>query len=121
RGSRIMIRHLLRDDDLTPAEQARVLDLAAAMKADRFGYRPLAGPRSVAVIFDKQSLRTRFSFDVGITELGGNPIVVDTQGTHFGRGESMADAAGVLSRYVSAIVVRTYGDDRLAELAAAAT
>jgi len=116
-----MTRNFLRDDDLTPQEQAAVLDLAAAMKVDRYATRPLAGPQSVAVLFDKQSLRTRYSFDVGIAELGGNPIVVDTQVTHFGRGESLADAARVLSRYVSAIVMRTYGDDRLAEIAEAAT
>ena len=116
-----MIRHFLRDDDLSPSEQSAVLDLAATMKADRFGYRPLAGPRSVAVLFDKQSLRTRLSFDVGIAELGGNPIIVDTQTTHFGRGETLADAARVLSRYVAAIVLRTHGDDRLAEVAEAAT
>jgi ornithine carbamoyltransferase len=118
---RSKIRHFLRDDDVSPAEQAAVLDLAAAMKADRFGYTPLAGPQSVAVLFDKQSLRTRFSFDAGIAELGGHPIVVDTQGTHFGRGETLGDAAKVLSRYVSAIVMRTFGDDRLAEVAAGAT
>ncbi|ROO59683.1 ornithine carbamoyltransferase [Micromonospora sp. Llam0] len=116
-----MIRHLLRDDDLSPAEQAAVLDLAAEMKADRYGHRPLAGPRSVAVLFDKQSLRTRLSFDVGIAELGGNPIVVDTQATHFGRGETLADAGRVLSRYVAAIVMRTFGDERLAEVAAGAS
>ncbi|BCB89127.1 ornithine carbamoyltransferase [Phytohabitans suffuscus] len=114
-------RHFLRDDDLTPAEQSAVLDLAAAMKADRFAFTPLAGPRSVAVLFDKQSLRTRFSFDAGIAELGGHPIVVDTRGTHFGRGETLGDAARVLSRYVSAIVMRTFGDERLAEVAAGAT
>ncbi|MDG4830502.1 ornithine carbamoyltransferase [Solwaraspora sp. WMMD1047] len=115
-----MTRHFLRDDDLSPAEQAAVLDLADRMKADRFGHRPLAGPRSVAVLFDKQSLRTRLSFDVGIAELGGNPIVVDTQATHFGRGESLLDAGRVLSRYVAAIVLRTHGDERIAELAAGA-
>ncbi|GGQ87878.1 ornithine carbamoyltransferase [Couchioplanes azureus] len=112
-----MIRHFLRDDDLSPAEQSAVLDLAAAMKADRFGYRPLAGPRSVAVFFDKVSLRTRLSFETGIPELGGNAMIVDTQATHFGRGESLADAGRVVSRYVSAIVFRTSGDERLAELA----
>jgi ornithine carbamoyltransferase len=116
-----MIRHFLRDDDLSPAEQGEVLDLAAAMKADRYAARPLAGPRSVAVVFEKPSLRTRLSFDVAIADLGGNPIVVDAQGTHFGRGETLADAGRVLSRYVSAIVLRTFGDDRLAELAVAAT
>jgi ornithine carbamoyltransferase len=112
-----MTRHLLRDDDLSPAEQSEVLDLAAAMKADRFGYRPLDGPKSVAVFFDKVSLRTRLSFETGIPELGGNAIVVDTQATHFGRGESLLDAGRVVSRYVAAIVFRTSGDERLAELA----
>ncbi|MFC8619362.1 ornithine carbamoyltransferase [Micromonospora purpureochromogenes] len=116
-----MIRHFLRDDDLTPAEQSTVLDLSARMKADRFAYTPLAGPRSVAVLFDKQSLRTRISFDAGIAELGGHPLVVDTQVTHFGRGESLADAGRVLSRYVAAIVLRTHGDDRIAEVASHAT
>ncbi|WFE43735.1 ornithine carbamoyltransferase [Verrucosispora sp. WMMD1129] len=116
-----MIRHFLRDDDLSPAEQSAVLDLAGRMKADRFAFAPLAGPRSVAVLFDKQSLRTRVSFDAGIAELGGHPLVVDTQVTHFGRGESLADAGRVLSRYVAAIVLRTHGDDRISEVAAGAT
>jgi ornithine carbamoyltransferase len=94
-----------------------VLELAAAMKLDRYSYRPLAGPQSVAVLFDKPSLRTRLSFEAGIAELGGNPIIVDTQVTHLGRGESLIDAGRVLSRYVSAIVLRTHGDDRLTQLA----
>ena len=110
-------RHFLRDDDLSAPEQSAVLDLAAAMKADRFGYRPLAGPRSVAVFFDKVSLRTRLSFEAGIAELGGQPLIVDTQATHFGRGESLADAGRVVSRYVAAMVFRTTGDERLTELA----
>ena len=114
-------RNFLRDDDLTPAEQAEVLDLALAMKADPFAYRPLAGPRSVAVLFDKPSLRTRVSFEVGIGELGGTPVIVDSQTTHFGRGETLADAARVLSRYVAAIVMRTFADERLAEVAAGAS
>jgi ornithine carbamoyltransferase len=112
-----MTRHFLRDDDLTPAEQTAVLDLAERMKEERYAYKPLAGPQSVAVLFDKQSLRTRLSFEAGIAELGGNPIIVDTQNTHFGRGESLIDAGRVLSRYVSAIVLRTYGDERIVELA----
>ncbi|MDM4718553.1 ornithine carbamoyltransferase [Micromonospora sp. WMMA1363] len=116
-----MIRHFLRDDDLVPGEQAAVLDLATRMKADRFAHKPLAGPRSVAVLFDKQSLRTRTSFDAGIAELGGHPLVMETQVTHFGRGETLADAGRVLSRYVAAIVLRTHGDDRIAEVAAHAT
>jgi ornithine carbamoyltransferase len=112
--------HFLRDDDLSPREQAEVLELAEAMKADRFAAKPLAGPRSVAVLFDKPSLRTRLSFEAGIAELGGNPIIVDTQATHFGRGETLADAGRVLSRYVAAIVMRTFGDERLTELAGGA-
>jgi ornithine carbamoyltransferase len=115
------IRHFLRDDDLTPAEQAEVLALAAAMKQDRFGRRPLEGPRAVAVLFDKPSLRTRVSFTVGIAELGGLPLVIDTQTTHIGRGETIADIARVLTRQTAAIVWRTSGQERIDELAAAST
>ncbi len=113
-----MSRNFLRDDDLSPAEQAAVLDLAAALKVE--SGQQLSG-KSVAVIFEKQSLRTRVSFDVGIAQLGGHPVVIDAQGTHFGRGETITDAARVLSRYVDAIVIRTFSDERLAALAAAAT
>ena len=114
-------RHFLRDDDLSPAEQDEVLSLARAMKADRFGYRPLAGPRTVAVLFDKPSLRTRVSFAVGIAELGGLPLVIDAQATHASRGETVADTARVLARQVAAVVWRTFGQDHLAELAAASS
>jgi ornithine carbamoyltransferase len=114
-------RHFLRDDDLAPAEQAAVLELALHMKAQPYALRPLEGPQAVAVLFDKPSLRTRLSFEAGIAQLGGQPIVVDSQNTHFGRGETLGDAAQVLSRYASAIVMRTFGDDRLAEVAAGAT
>jgi len=113
------LRHFLRDDDLSPAEQAEVLDLADAMKADRFARKPLAGPRTVAVLFDKPSLRTRVSFATGIAELGGNPVVIDTQTTHIGRGETIGDIARVLSRQAVAIAWRTFGQDRVAEMAAA--
>ncbi|MBO2452849.1 ornithine carbamoyltransferase [Actinomadura barringtoniae] len=113
-----MVRHFLRDDDLTPAEQAEVLDLAAAMKADRFGRKPLEGPRSVAVMFDKSSTRTRVSFAVGIAELGGNALVMDAGTSQLGRGETIADTARVLERQVSAIVWRTGGQERIEEMAA---
>ncbi len=116
-----MPRHFLRDDDLTPAEQAQVLDLAKAMKAGRLAHRPLDGPKAVAVLFDKQSLRTRVSFTVGVAELGGLPLVIDTQSTHIGRGETIGDIARVLTRQVAAIVWRTFGQDRIEELAAAST
>jgi ornithine carbamoyltransferase len=116
-----MPKHFLRDDDLTPAQQAEVLDLARVMKKDRFARRPLEGPKAVAVLFDKPSLRTRVSFTVGIAELGGLPLVIDTQTTHIGRGETIGDVARVLTRQTAAIVWRTFGQDRIEELAAAST
>lgn len=115
------VRHLLRDDDLTPAEQAEVLELAAAMKAAPFARTPLAGPRAVAVVFDKASTRTRVSFEVGIAALGGTPVMIDGNAAQFGRGETIADTARVLSRYVDAIVWRTSTEERIQEMAGAAT
>nr|WP_244994020.1 ornithine carbamoyltransferase [Actinomadura coerulea] len=108
----------MRDDDLSPGEQAEVLDLAARVKKDRFGHRPLEGPRSVAVLFDKPSTRTRLSFAAGIAELGGNPLVMDAGTSQLGRGETIADTARVLERQVSAIVWRTGGQERIEEMAA---
>ena len=116
-----MPKHFLRDDDLTPAQQAKVLDLAREMKKDRFARRPLEGPKAVAVLFDKPSLRTRVSFTVGIAELGGLPLVIETQTTHIGRGETIGDVARVLTRQTAAVVWRTFGQDRIEELAAAST
>jgi ornithine carbamoyltransferase len=116
-----MPRHFLRDDDLSPAEQAEVLSLAQAMKADPYGHRPLDGPRTVALMFDKPSLRTRVSFSVGVTQLGGMPLEIDTTKTHIGRGETIADIARVLARQVAAITWRTFGQERIEELAGAST
>jgi len=116
-----MPRHFLRDDDLSPDEQAEVLALAAHMKSDPFSRRPLEGPRGVAVIFDKNSTRTRFSFEVGIAQLGGHAVVVDGRSTQLGREETLEDTGKVLSRYVEAIVWRTFGQDRLTSMAAGAT
>jgi len=116
-----MTRHFLRDDDLTPDEQAEVLQLAAELKKDPFSRRPLEGPRGVAVIFDKNSTRTRFSFEVGIAQLGGHAVVVDGRSTQLGREETLQDTAKVLSRYVDAIVWRTFGQVRLTAMAATAT
>jgi ornithine carbamoyltransferase len=116
-----MVTHFLRDDDLSPAQQAQVLELAAAMKAERYSRQPLKGPKTVAVLFDKPSLRTRVSFAVGVAELGGVPLVIDTQTTHIGRGETIGDIARVLTRQTAAIVWRTFGQDRITELAEAST
>jgi ornithine carbamoyltransferase len=110
-------RHFLRDDDLSPAELGEVLDLADQMKADRHRHRPLAGPQAVALIFDKQTLRTQLSFSVGVAELGGHPIVVDGRLAGIGVRESVADTTRVLSRQVAAIVWRTFGQERIEEMA----
>ncbi|WP_409437384.1 ornithine carbamoyltransferase [Mycobacterium sp. SMC-14] len=116
-----MIRHFLRDDDVTPAEQAEILSLAAELKAEPFSRRPLEGPRGVAVIFDKNSTRTRFSFEMGIAQLGGHAVVVDGRSTQLGRDETLEDTGQVLSRYVDAIVWRTFAQDRLTAMASTAT
>jgi ornithine carbamoyltransferase len=116
--ARPVVRHFLRDDDLSPQEQAEVLALAAAIKAEPYARKPLAGPQTVAVIFDKASTRTRVSFGVGIADLGGSPLILETAGTQGGRGESPADTARVLGRMTSAIVWRTYAQSGLEELAA---
>jgi ornithine carbamoyltransferase len=112
------MRHFLRDDDLTPAEQASVLDLAAVLKADRFAHVPLAGPCTVALLFDKPTLRTQLSFSVGVTELGGYPLVVDGRLAQIGVRESVADVARVLGPQVVAIVWRTFAQAGLEEMAA---
>jgi ornithine carbamoyltransferase len=111
------VRHLLRDDDLSPAEQAEVLDLALRMKAEPFAFRPLEGPRSVAVVFDKSSTRTRVSFSVGVAQLGGHCVILDAATTQAGRGEPVADTARVLGRMVDAVVWRTYAQADLEEMA----
>jgi ornithine carbamoyltransferase len=112
-----MIRHFLRDDDLGPQEQADVLELAIRLRHNRFGEQPLAGPRAVAVLFDKPTLRTQVSFSAGIAELGGYPLVVDSRLAQVGVRESVADTARVLGRQVAAIVWRTYDQSRIEEMA----
>lgn len=115
------IRHFLRDDDLSPDEQAEVLALAAELKKAPFSRRPLEGPRGVAVIFEKNSTRTRFSFEMGIAQLGGHAVVVDGRSTQLGREETLEDTGAVLSRYVDAIVWRTFAQERLTAMATGAS
>ena len=112
-----MTRHFLRDDDVTAAEQREILELALAFRQERHLEQPFAGPRAVAVIFDKPSTRTRVSFSAGIAELGGYPLVIDSASSQLGRGESVADTARVLERMVSAIVWRTFGQELIEEMA----
>jgi ornithine carbamoyltransferase len=111
-----MPRHFLRDDDLSPAEQLEVLDLADKFKAEPLAHKPLAG-KSVAAIFEKNSTRTRLSFDVGISQLGGHAIMIDGRSMQLGREETIEDTSRVLSRYVDAVVWRTFAQKRMDAMA----
>lgn len=113
-----MVRHFLKDDDVTPQEQAAILRLAHELKKSPYSERPFEGPKTVALIFDKTSTRTRVSFAVGVADLGGSPLVIDSQTSQMGGKESVADTARVLERQVAAIVWRTYAQSGLEEMAA---
>lgn len=112
------MRHFLRDDDLTPEQQRHVLDLAVKLKAAPYDERPLAGPQTVAVLFDKPTLRTQASFASGIAELGGFPMIIDGALAQVGVRESVADTARVLGRQAAMVVWRTHEQSRLEEMAA---
>jgi ornithine carbamoyltransferase len=111
------VRHFLADDDLTPAEQVEVLDLAVRLKAAPHDARPYAGPQSVAMIFDKPTLRTQVSFGAAIAELGGSPMLVDGKLAGIGVRESVEDVARVLGRQVATIVWRTFAQSDLETMA----
>jgi ornithine carbamoyltransferase len=113
-----MRRHFLRDDDLTPDEQRAVLDRARELKAEGTNTSVFGARKAVALIFDKPTLRTQVSFTAGVAELGGAPMVVDGKLAQIGTRESVADTARVLGRQVAAIVWRTYGQERIEEMAA---
>jgi ornithine carbamoyltransferase len=113
-------RDFLTGEELGAFELGRLLDRALELKAGRktgVGGDSLAG-RSVALVFEQPSTRTRISFEVGVAELGGTPIVLRGEEMQLSRGESIADTARVLSRYVDAIVIRSGSDQAVAELAA---
>ncbi|MGH3620645.1 MAG: ornithine carbamoyltransferase [Sciscionella sp.] len=111
------MRHFLRDDGLNADEQLQVLDLADRMKAAPLAEKPLAGPKTVAVLLEKNSTRTRLSFETGIAQLGGHPLIVDGRTTQLGRQETIEDTSRVLSRYVDAVVWRTSAQQRITALA----
>lgn len=115
------LRHMLRDDDVNHEEQKQILELGMKFREDRFYHQPFAGPQGVAVLFDKPSTRTRSSFSIGVAELGGYPLVIDKSGSQLGRGEPVADTARVLTRMAYGIVWRTFGQDRVEEMAKYAT
>ncbi len=115
-----MTRHLRSLLDLSPAETRRVVELAHAIKADPASCAGALAGRSIAMIFAKQSTRTRISFEVGIHQLGAHALALATgggTGMQMGRGETIHDTAKVLSRYVDAIVIRTFGQHEVDELA----
>jgi ornithine carbamoyltransferase len=113
-----MTRHFLRDDDISPEEQSEILDLAIKLKSNPYSAKPFAGPKTVALIFDKSSTRTRVSFSVGVSDLGGAPLIVDSGTSQLGAKESVADTAKVLERQVVMIVWRTFAQSGLEEMAA---
>ncbi len=114
------LKHFLDLDVMTAATLRDILDASVRLKKDRQGAKPLAG-RTLAMVFEKPSTRTRVSFQVGMQQLGGNVVTLSPQETQIGRGESIADTARVLSRYVDAIMMRTSAPAKLAELARHAT
>ena len=113
-------RHFLDLDELDPGTLRSILDLAGELRANGTGRGRLAG-KTVAMIFDKPSTRTRVSFEVAVKALGGDAVVLNTKEMQLGRGETIADTARVLSRYVDAIMIRTDHHAKLLELAEAAT
>jgi len=112
-----MVRHFLKDDDITPAEQAEIIRRAIALKKAPYSEKPFAGPKTVALIFDKTSTRTRVSFAVGVSDLGGSPLIIDSQSSQMGAKESVVDTAKVLGRQVAQIVWRTFAQLGLEEMA----
>jgi ornithine carbamoyltransferase len=114
-------RDLLSIDDLSPTELMKLLGDAEAVKADPGSWANRIGSKQVALVFEKPSTRTRVSFEVGVTSMGGDAVVLRGDELQLGRGETIEDTGRVLSRYVDAIVVRTFGQDRLERLADAST
>jgi ornithine carbamoyltransferase len=112
------MRHFLHETDFSRAEAAQIFALARRLKQERGRHeQPLAG-QTWAMIFAKSSTRTRVSFEVGIHELGGNPLFLNKNDIQIGRGETIPDTARVLSRFVHGLIVRTHAQSDLTELAA---
>jgi ornithine carbamoyltransferase len=114
-------RDFLSIDDVSPQELHHLLELAAKMKQSPGDHAARLAGMSVALIFEKPSTRTRVSFEVGVASLGGHPLALSSSELQLGRGETIEDTGRVLSRYCDAIVLRTFGQERLEALAAGAT
>jgi ornithine carbamoyltransferase len=116
-----MARNYLSVDELTSAELAEIFDLASRIKEDPASYADRLEGRSIALVFEKPSTRTRVSFEVGVAQLGAHPLVISSSELQLGRGETIEDTGRVLSRYVDAIVLRTFEQERLEVLASASS
>ena len=116
-----MPRHFLSIDDVTPDELGHLLELAAKVRQSPEDYASRLNGRAVALIFEKPSTRTRVSFEVGVAALGGHPLALSSSELQLGRGETIEDTGRVLSRYCDALVLRTFGQERLEALAAGAS
>jgi ornithine carbamoyltransferase len=114
-------RDFLSIDDITPRELHHLLELSAKIKQSPADYATRLGGMAVALIFEKPSTRTRVSFEVGVASLGGHPLALSSSELQLGRGETIEDTGRVLSRYCQAIVLRTFGQERLEALAVGAT
>jgi ornithine carbamoyltransferase len=114
-------RDFLSIDDVGPRELHHLLELAAKVKQSPGDHAARLAGMSVALIFEKPSTRTRVSFEVGVASLGGHPLALSSSELQLGRGETIEDTGRVLSRYCEAIVLRTFGQERLEALAAGAT
>jgi ornithine carbamoyltransferase len=116
------MKHFLKETDLKAHEVAEVFALAQSLKAKRGRHTPpVLEHQTWAMIFSKSSTRTRVSFEVGIHELGGNPVFLNKNDIQLGRGESIEDTAKVLSRFVHGLIVRTYDHSEVERLATAGT
>jgi ornithine carbamoyltransferase len=115
------MRHYLSVDDLTAGDLPELLDLADALKSDRAVHADALAGRSIALIFEKPSTRTRVSFEVAVEQLGARAVVLSSNELQLGRGETIEDTGRVLSRYVDAIVLRTFEQERLEILSTTTT
>ena len=112
-----MVRHFIRDDDITWEEQAEILAMARELKTNPAGFRQKLAGRTLGMLFSKSSTRTRVSFEAGMIQLGGHALFLPATSSQFGRGEPPRDTAQVLSRYLDLIMVRTHSHQELRELA----
>ena len=115
------MHHFLKETDFTPEQAQHVFQLAKQFKDERLNCPQNLKKQSWGLLFYKSSTRTRISFEVGVNELGGFPIVLDSQSTQIGRGETIADTAKVMSQYLHGLVIRTYGHEIVEEFAKYAT